>query len=84
MMMEDFDLVPTVINTIRYKKTIQDINGTSPEAGISKIKLSFRDFIRIIIKIATTAFPKEGSPERVVSFFKSLEKSRQFQVMIGL
>eukprot|EP00596_Hydrurales_sp_CCMP1899_P003597 CAMPEP_0119035502 /NCGR_PEP_ID=MMETSP1177-20130426/2566_1 /TAXON_ID=2985 /ORGANISM="Ochromonas sp, Strain CCMP1899" /LENGTH=804 /DNA_ID=CAMNT_0006993873 /DNA_START=237 /DNA_END=2651 /DNA_ORIENTATION=- len=82
MMMEDFDLVPTVINTIRFKKTIQDINGTSPETGISKIKLSFRDFIKIIIKTAATAFPKEGSPERVVSFFKSLEKSSKFQKII--
>ena len=36
------------LSTIRFKKTIQEINGTDAEAGISKVKVSFRDFIKVI------------------------------------
>ena len=59
-MCNDFGLVPSLINTIRYNKIINELGDKGGRKGQegAKLKISFQEFIKILIRFSESAYPK--------------------------
>jgi hypothetical protein len=95
-MIEDFRLVPTVINTVRFKKLVAAATDRRPKAPSSssnsggsssgssssgsgsgglvdgKVKLSYREHVRVLLGVADAAFPREADRVKVTPASLSL------------
>ena len=61
-LLNDFGLVPSLVNTVRYAKLMKEHSGgSSSSQSITGLKVSFRQFLTVMIQIADTGFPSLGT-----------------------
>ena len=76
-MCNDFGLVPSLINTIRYNKIINELGDKGGRKGQdgAKVKISFREFIKILIRFSESAFPKMDRANRLARLMTVMEST---------
>jgi hypothetical protein len=63
----DLDLVPTVVNTIRFNRLLGEIKSYS--------LISFREFVKIIIRASDLAYPKKSPISRLIKLLNIMNRS---------
>ena len=74
-MMKDFDFVPTIVNTIRFNKLMAELGQRRSEQDKSKVRLCFREFIKVMVKISYVAYAHQKPARRLVRLLAYMGKS---------
>ena len=80
-MMKDFDFVPTIVNTIRFNKLMGDLGQRRSDHDKTKIRLNFREFIKVIVSISKVSYQHQKPARRIVRLLAYMEKSGNLQRM---
>ena len=76
LLLNDFGLVPAVINTVRFAKLMKDIvqpRTAARAAAGPKAKITFRQYLRVLLSIADSGFPTLEPANRVVRLLAVME-----------